>query len=191
VPLLYAVRCRFIGEPRRERDWNEWYLGHLEVLMAVRGFLAGQRFRTAASPDDRPYLALYRVESQEVFNSRQYLGVWGFASWREQIDNWSRDLFAAGPGEDLAFATTVTGGRLRAAFLTAPADGGLDPLAALTERRANVHGATVCGLDRSCSAMVWHSGDEDRVGEPFPEPAGMEVVQALYEPITPCLTGSP
>jgi hypothetical protein len=188
--VLYAVRCRFVGGPQRERDWNEWYLGHLEVLMGVRGFLAGQRFRTAASPDDRPYLALYEVESHEVFTSPQYLGVWGFSSWREQIDNWSRDLFTAGRGEDLAFPTTGPGGRLRAAFLTASPAASRDPVAVLAERRAGIRGATVCGLDRSCSAIAWQSGDEGRVGEPFPEPAGIEVVQALYEPITPCLTSS-
>jgi hypothetical protein len=191
MPVLYAVRCRFMGRPERERDWNEWYLGHLEVLMRVPGFLGGQRFHTPAAPDDRPYLALYQVESEQVFTSPQYLRVWGFSSWREELDNWNRDLFTDGGRGDLAFATPVPGGGLRAAFLTEPPGSGGDPLAWLAGCRPGVRCATACGLDRSCWAIAWLSTAGGQAAEPFPEPAGVEVVQALYEPITPYLSSSP
>lgn len=187
MPLLYAVRCRFTGGQAAERSWNEWYAGHLEVLMSVQGFLAAQRFVTSASPDRRPYLALYQVQDEAVFTSPQYLRVWGFSSWRDRIDNWRRDLFQAALGGSLDFATPLPDGRLRAAFLSVPSGSEEAALRRLAELRTGVRGGTVCGLDRSCSAIAWEVGGAV-AGLELPSPTGMEVVQALYQPITPCLT---
>src|SRR5437016_2418010 len=116
MPLLYAVRCRFTGDAAAEAEWDRWYLGHLQVLIGVPGFLSAQRFRTGDSPDQRPNLALYSVESERVFTSPEYLAVWGFSAWRPSIDRWTRDLLEP-VRPDLGFAT-ADGELLRAAFFS-------------------------------------------------------------------------
>lgn len=185
MPLLYAVRSRFTGTAAAEAEWNDWYLGHLEVLMGVKGFRAAQRFRTDRSPDERPYLALYELESADVFKSPEYIKVWGFSSWRDQIDNWTRDLFELRRGPDLHFGTEP-GAHLRAAFLVhadLPVD---DGLAWLAQQPDGARGALTCGLDRSCAGIAWRSGLAELVREPLPAPAGEPVVQAVYVPLTQC-----
>jgi hypothetical protein len=187
VALLYAVRSRFIGTEAAEAEWNRWYHGHLEVLMGVNGFRAAQRFRTAASPDERPYLALYELESADVFTSPEYLKVWGFSNWRDQIDNWTRDLFELHRGSDLDFGTNRTE-RLRAAFLL-PADLPVEQRSEwLAQQSAGVRGAITCGLDRSCAAVAWLRGSSGQVPEPLAGWAGEPVVQAVYAPLTSCFT---
>jgi hypothetical protein len=185
MPLLYAVRCRFIGDAGAEADWDRWYLGHLRALIGVPGFLSAQRFRTHDSPDERPNLALYCVDSERVFTSPEYLAVWGFSAWRASIDRWTRDLLEP-LGPDLAF-DTVDGELLRAAFFMEgphPAGGILGWLLA---QRPGVNGAVSAGLDRSCAAIAWQSAQPAQAREPFPEPPGASVTQAVYRPLTPCL----
>jgi hypothetical protein len=189
MPVLYAVRCRFT-DPARERAWNEWYAGHLAVLLGVPGFLAAQRFRSATTPDDRPYLALYEVAGPEVFTSDAYLAIWGFDEWRALIDNWTRDLFAPRDGGALDFATPP-GGALRAAFVSG-GDGPVDAaLGRLASRRPAVRTALVAGLDVSCGGIAWdvlEAGDD-----PGPPAAleGVQVAEAVYAPITACLRPDP
>jgi hypothetical protein len=187
MSVLYAVRSRFIGTAAAEAEWNGWYLGHLEVLMEVKGFRAAQRFRTAAPPDKRPYLALYELESETVFTSPEYLKVWGFSIWRDQIDNWTRDLFELSRGRDLTFATDPDE-HLRAAFLL-PADLPIEQTGVwLAEQGDGVRGAITCGLDRSCAAIAWVSGESGEVSEPLTRLADALLVQAVYSPLTACLT---
>ena len=155
--------------------------------MGVKGFRAAQRFRTVAPPDERPYLALYELESADVFTSPEYLKVWGFSTWRDQIDNWTRDLFELRRGMDLTFGADPAE-QLRAAFLL-PADLPVEQSTEwLAQQRAGVRGAITCGLDRSCAAVAWLSGRSGEVDEPLAGWAGEPVVQAAYSPLTACFT---
>jgi hypothetical protein len=183
--FLYAVRCRFTGDAAAEAEWDSWYVSHLRVLLGVPGFLRAQRFRTQGSPDQRPNLALYCVESDRVFTSPEYLAVWGFSAWRASIDRWSRDLLEP-VGPDLDFATGE-GALLRAAFFMEGPEPADRILGWLLARRAGVKGAVSKGLDRSCAAIAWQTSPPAGVQEPFPEPPGASVTQALYRPLTPCL----
>jgi hypothetical protein len=172
--VLYAVRCRFT-DPDQENAWNEWYSDHVDVLLRVPGFNAAQRFRSATTVDDRPYLAMYDVDGPGVFGSEPYQAIWGFDRWRPLIDSWARDLFALSDDGAIEFATP-RGSTLWAAFV-----GGADGVALLERATPPIAVARSCGLDRSCAGLVWSvggsSGSLNSVG-------GAIVAQAVYEPVT-------
>lgn len=189
MSVLYTVRSKFT-DPAREHAWNEWYAGHLIVLLSVPGFLAAQRFHSSTTVDDRPYLAMYEVAGAEVFESEPYRAIWGFDEWRPLIDNWTRDLSDPDGASGLAFATPL-GARLWAGFVSGPGDAVSAALARAREAWSGLVSATVSGLDRSCDAIAWEVLGEE--GEPAPDPtAGSDgavgIAQALYTPITQCLT---
>ncbi len=186
TPVLYTVRSRFT-DPAREEEWNAWYLGHLEKLMAVPGFLAAQRFNSTHTVDDRPYLAMYQVASPDVFTSEAYLNIWGFDDWRPLIDNWTRDIYESSHGADLEFATPREG-FLQAAFVSGDDDAVAAGLADLSARRPALHAALVAGLDRSCAAVAWERVADPGEAEALPEPPALSLAQAVYTPITECLT---
>jgi len=131
------------------------------------------------------YLAYGPFESERVFTSPEYLAVWGFSAWRPSIDRWTRDLLEP-VRPDLGFAT-ADGELLRAAFFSEGPEPAGDILGWLLARRPGVKGAVSAGLDRSCAAVAWESAPPYQVQEPFPEPPGATVAQALYRPLTPCL----
>lgn len=83
-------------QPSRQIEWNAWYTEHLRVLLAVPGFHTAQRF-VCALPHRAPYLAIYTVDSQEVFASDAYRARGGRDStgeWKTLMVNWDRNLFA-------------------------------------------------------------------------------------------------
>jgi hypothetical protein len=151
----------------------------------VPGFLAAQRFHCPTTVDDRPYLAMYEVAGPEVFTSEPYLAIWGFDEWRPLIDNWSRDLSTPRSAE-IEFATCPEAW-LWAAFLSGE-DSHVDvALDALSTARPFVHAATVTGLDHSCSAIAWKVLGDPRDPGPVASGGGVEMVQAVYTPLTECL----
>jgi hypothetical protein len=184
LSVLYTVRCRFT-DPAREDAWNEWYAGHIGVLLAVPGFLAAQRFHCANTVDDRPYLAMYEVAGPDVFTSEPYMAIWGFDKWRPLIDNWSRDVSTPRKAE-VEFATDQDAW-LWAAFLSGEASRVAATLRALARARPFVHAATVSGLDHSCEAIAWKVLGDPRDPGPVASGSGVEVVQAVYTPLTECL----
>lgn len=93
MSLVYAVRCNF-KRSDLEESWNDWYNGpKLAQMLQLPKFLSGQRFRASALNDERKYLALWRVESAEAFQTPEYKSNWGFFDWAPYIGDWSRDLF--------------------------------------------------------------------------------------------------
>jgi hypothetical protein len=185
LSVLYTVRCRFT-QPAREDEWNRWYAGHLDVLLAVPGFLAAQRFHSATTVDDRPYLAMYEVESQDVFRSEAYVAIWGFDEWRPLIDNWTRDI--SEPVRDAGFDfATPRDGRLRAGFVSG-ANGTVG--AALEALPRGAGRALVTGLDRSCDALFWEVLEPGTSAGGPTEFAELEVAEAVYEPVTDWMTPS-
>jgi hypothetical protein len=186
MSVLYVVRSRFI-DPVREEEWNEWYAGHLDVLLGVPGFLAAQRFHSDSTVDDRPYLAMYEVAGPEVFTSEPYLAIWGFDEWRPLIDNWTRDIFES-RGRGLGFGTP-RGEWLHAAFVSGPSAAVDEALAVLEAERPSLRSAAVCGLDRSCQAVAWEPAVGAADGPAgFDLPPVVQLAEAAYQPITDHLT---
>jgi hypothetical protein len=101
MSLLYIVRCNF-SDPDLEEAWNTWYSGpKLAQMLAKPLFISGQRFKASALHDQRRYLALWHVESEQAFQTPEYKSDWGFFEWSSKITDWSRDLFAVDGGQDL------------------------------------------------------------------------------------------
>jgi hypothetical protein len=58
-------------DPAHDDDFNRWYdREHMAERIGIPGFVWGRRYRTAGQ--SRPYLALYRTESLDVFRSVAY-----------------------------------------------------------------------------------------------------------------------
>jgi len=109
---IYMVQQTF-SRPEWEDEWNAWYAGNLKVLMSVPGFRTGQRFKAMGEGTSR-YMAMYTVDSAEVFETQFYKdsGGGGTASqrFRPAYLVWIRNLFegidkapAVGDGECLVF----------------------------------------------------------------------------------------
>lgn len=83
-----------ITDASREADWHEWYLMHLEIMVSVPGISSAQRFRTQ-TPGHPPSLAMYSIESPDVFQDPYYLSVRGMGEWQPLIDkrHYKRNLF--------------------------------------------------------------------------------------------------
>jgi hypothetical protein len=68
-----------LTDPRegREDEYNDWYLSHLDDVIAAAGFEAAQRFRfrpTALSKDaPRSYLAIYEVDADQIEEAERKL----------------------------------------------------------------------------------------------------------------------
>jgi hypothetical protein len=84
-----------ITDPSRERDWDAWYVVHLDLMASVPGISSAQRFRTRTAGHP-PSLAMYSVASPAVFEDPYYLGVRGMGEWLPLIDRqyYRRNLFA-------------------------------------------------------------------------------------------------
>ena len=89
-----------LTDPRRESDWDVWYLEHLRVMVSVEGVESAQRFKTS-SPGYPPSTAMYSMQSAAVFQDPYYLSIRGLGEFLPLIDRsyYHRNLFA---GLDLA-----------------------------------------------------------------------------------------
>ena len=87
-------------DPSRDADWDRWYLEHLRIMASVNGVESAQRFKTT-TPNHSPSLAMYSMQSAQVFEDPYYLSIRGLGEFRELVDSryYHRNLFA---GLDLA-----------------------------------------------------------------------------------------
>lgn len=89
-----------LTDASRERDWDLWYLDHLRIMASVHGVDSAQRFKTD-SPGHSPSLAMYTMQSAQVFDDPYYQSIRGLGEFLPLIDRrwYRRNLFA---GLDLA-----------------------------------------------------------------------------------------
>jgi hypothetical protein len=181
MTFLYIVRCNFT-RPDREAEWNAWYGGEkIAQLLAKPMFLAAQRFRRAAGAG-RDYLALWQVASPAALATPEYKADWGFAQWRDDVSDWSRDLFDAGAAAAETLAVPERGALAAIAF-----DGAAPEAAAAAQAMVKDWGALWCpcvGLDRHTPAIALRRFDDAAAGTAAlarPLPAG--TLAALYRPI--------
>lgn len=71
--MIYTVELNF-SDPGRAEEWNAWYETYLVHLVTLPGLNTAQRFR-AVQPGAQhwEYLAVYSIESLDVYSSDAYL----------------------------------------------------------------------------------------------------------------------
>jgi len=81
-------------DPARHGEWDQWYIGHLDIMVTVDGISSAQRFKTS-TPAHPPSLAMYSIASPEVFKDPYYLSIRGMGDWTPLIDRryYRRNLF--------------------------------------------------------------------------------------------------
>ena len=75
--MIYSVELNF-SDPDRETEWNAWYETYLVQLVSLHGLNTAQRFR-AVAPETVTweYLALYSLDSLDVYESEAYRNIGG------------------------------------------------------------------------------------------------------------------
>jgi hypothetical protein len=178
MTLAYVVRCNF-NDPARESEWNDWYNGpKLRQMLDKPHFLTGQRFRRAAGAG-RDYLAFWTLASADAFTTPEYTNDWGFFEWRPYIIDWSRDLFEADFGRDVAAPRVAAGEYLRlVSFEGAGAEDAERLRQAVDAARPGTSWTRSVGLDRHTPLFGFSVESTDRLA-----PAVEGVVEGLYRPI--------
>lgn len=100
--MIYMVDHVY-ADPATEAEWHAWYAGYLRKLTAVPGIRSAQRFKALGCTPSR-YLAMYTVDSADVFTSEPYRRMGGGGSQSARFHGayrlWTRNLFVAAPPID-------------------------------------------------------------------------------------------
>ena len=84
------------ADPATEPAWHEWYAGYLQRLLSVPGIHTAQRFKAIGHTPSR-YLAMYSLDSAEVYTSEPYKNIGGGGSQSARFHPayklWTRNLF--------------------------------------------------------------------------------------------------
>lgn len=92
--MIYMVEMNLIDLSRR-LEWDQWYFDHIKMLLSFPGFHATQRFE-CINDASAPFVALHHVDGPGFFKSHAYrnnAGPAGTGEWRNQMNNWNRNLF--------------------------------------------------------------------------------------------------
>ena len=93
--MIYMVDHVYT-DPATEGAWHEWYAGYLQKLVSVPGIHTAQRFRALGCTPSR-YLAMYSIDSAEVYTSAEYNNMGGGGSQSARFHYayqlWTRNLF--------------------------------------------------------------------------------------------------
>ena len=131
--MIYMVDHVY-ADPATEPAWHEWYASYLRKLVSVPGLRSAQRFKALGCTPSR-YLAMYSIESADVFTSGAYKGIGGGGSQSARFHPayrlWTRNLFDAVPqrgAQSMAavFAPAVRNGQRVLVFDRDELPGGAD-----------------------------------------------------------------
>lgn len=93
--MIYMVDHVF-SDPALEPEWHAWYAGYLQKLLSVPGIHTAQRFRAIGATPSR-YLAMYSIDSADVYTSDGYKAIGGGGSqsarFHPAYQLWTRNLF--------------------------------------------------------------------------------------------------
>jgi len=93
--VIYMVDHVF-ADPALEPQWHEWYSGYLLNLVSVPGIHTAQRFKAFGHTPSR-YLAMYSIDSADVYTSEGYKAIGGGGSQSARFHGayrlWTRNLF--------------------------------------------------------------------------------------------------
>ena len=92
--FLYIVHTKFDGQATNaESEWNAWYDAHLPKLLSVPGIHTADRYRSLQDPSH--YVAIYGIESPDVFQQSRYREIGGsFGSWVSSVSDWRRGVYS-------------------------------------------------------------------------------------------------
>ena len=95
--MIYMVDHVYT-DPTTEQAWHEWYAGYLQKLVSVPGIHTAQRFKALGCTPSR-YLAMYSIDSADVYASQAYKNIGGGGSQSARFHYayllWTRNLFDA------------------------------------------------------------------------------------------------
>lgn len=136
---IYMVQHSF-SRPDWEQEWNDWYAANLKVLLGVPGFQTAQRFKATAGNPPR-YMAIYTVDSPEIFQSAPYVAAGGNGAnsvrFRPAYQVWIRNLF-----EGMARAPIVAEGQFLVMIDSATGEETLQGIALHWLRSTGFHQST-------------------------------------------------
>ena len=93
--MIYMVDHVY-SDPTTEQAWHEWYAGYLRKLISVPGIHTAQRFKAVGRTPSR-YLAMYSIDSADVYASEAYKNIGGGGSQSARFHHayqlWTRNLF--------------------------------------------------------------------------------------------------
>ena len=164
------------ADPALEPAWHEWYAGYLRKLVSVPGIHSAQRFKAIGHRPSR-YLAMYSIDSADVYTSEGYKGIGGGGSqsvrFQPAYQLWTRNLF-----DGASRAPVVKDGQ-RVLVWDRAERGGEGPL----ESRATWVESVGLHMTTKYRAFVVLDAEETPVTASIPE-------SRLYEPFTPVITGA-
>ena len=98
MSTFYMVEMKYPDSEPRE-DFDEFYYGHVSMLLTIKGFLWAQLFE-CIHPARAPFMAIYQLAGPEVMTSDNYTSKAGRMSVnpviRERVTNWDRNLVTGG-----------------------------------------------------------------------------------------------
>ena len=170
--MIYMVDHVF-ADPALELAWHEWYAGYLRKLVSVPSIHTAQRFKALGCTPSR-YLAMYSIDSADVYTSEGYKAIGGGGSQSARFHHayrlWTRNLF-----EGASRAPAVTDGQ-RVLVWDRVERGGEGPL----ESRATWVEAVGLHMTTKYRAfVVLDAGEAAAASIPG---------SFLYEPFTPVIT---
>jgi hypothetical protein len=93
--MIYMVDHVYT-DPATEPAWHAWYAQYLHKLVAVPGIHSAQRFKAIGRAPSR-YLAMYSIDSADVYSSAAYTNMGGGGSQSARFHpayaTWTRNLF--------------------------------------------------------------------------------------------------
>jgi len=98
--MIYMVDHVY-ADAASEPAWHTWYAGYLQKLLSVPGIHSTQRFRALDHTPSR-FLAMYSIDSADVYNSDGYKNIGGGGSQSARFHThyqlWTRNLFEGAVG---------------------------------------------------------------------------------------------
>jgi hypothetical protein len=98
TPYVYIVKTEFASR-EQETAWNDWYQRvHVPAMLTVPGVRACHRYVDVTG--EMQYVAMYEVDSPEVFEHPRYREVTGWGEWHQYVRGWTRTILRIEQAEE-------------------------------------------------------------------------------------------
>ncbi len=97
---VYMVKTAFASR-EQEAAWGEWYDSvHVPDMLTVPGVRAAHRYVDVSG--EMQYIAVYEIDSPEVFDNPRYREVTGWGTWHRYVLGWTRTILRI-EGDELTY----------------------------------------------------------------------------------------